>query len=130
MLACSWTKRIYVPDDQIPETPESGLELWFNGGGWAVLGSGIFAAVQALLLALSVFAVCCLETRPFRKSKANAKARAKAKPKPKPKPKVAAKSKSKSKVRTFRLWPKSKAKAKTTERSPLLPQFASSHGKK
>jgi hypothetical protein len=113
-LAFSWKKRMFVPDDDLPEDPHSRITAWFNGGGWAVVDSALFSVVQGIVLLLAVFAICI---GPHRREKAKPKAKPKPKPKPKPQPKVKAKAKGKS-------------KAVSPERSPLLPQFVhlGSHG--
>jgi hypothetical protein len=113
-LACSWRKRLYIPDEDLPEDPHLRITAWFNGGGWAVVDSALFSIVQGLLLLLAVFTICMSPRRIEQ---------AKSKPKPKPK----AKSKPQVKVKA-----KSKAKARAgpSERSPLLPHFVTpdNHG--
>lgn len=84
-----------------------------------MVDSALFAIVQGFLLLLALLTICM---RPRRKEKA------KAKPKPKPKPKPKTKPKTKPRF----VWGRrvdTKAKAKSPERSPLLPRFTKADGK-
>lgn len=116
-LTCSWRERFPIPDKDLPEDPHTRITVWYNDGGWAMVDSALFAVVQGLLLLLALLAICM---RPRRKEKA------KAKPKPKPKPKP------KTKTKQRFLWGRrvnAKSKAKSPERSPLLPRFTKTDGK-
>jgi hypothetical protein len=117
-LAKSWKDRMHLRPDDAPEDEEpSGLE-WYTGGGWAVIHSGVFAAVQLGLLCVSLLVMCMWPRRAEKKAKKKAKGKQKAKKK--------AKKKDGKGRRSF--WWRKNRQAKADERTPLLGRLSPAIG--
>jgi len=113
-LAKSWKGRMHLrPDDAPADQEPSGLD-WYTGGGWAVIHSGVFAAVQLGLLCVSLLVMCMWPRRVDKKKKKTAKRKQKQK-----------KNNTKAK-RSF--WRRRRPQVKDEERMPLLGRFSPTFG--